>query len=155
MPAGSAADRTDGNATDRKDTMDRSQCQMLAQRWAHEGVAKGHVEVFDHLVSAEAIDHSGPTAVRGVEGFKSRTRAMHAAIRDIEVVVEDLLVDGDKVAWRWKLTGIHHGPFLGVAPTGKRVTLTGINIQRVANGTVIEHWSNADQLGLLRQLQTS
>jgi predicted ester cyclase len=134
--------------------MDRAQCQSLVERWAREGVAKGDVEVFEHLVSAEAIDHSGPTPARGVEGFKSRTRAMHAAIKDIEVTVEDLLVDGDKIAWRWKLTGTHYGPFLGVAPTGKRVTLTGINIQRVANGTVVEHWSNADQLGLLRQIQT-
>jgi predicted ester cyclase len=134
--------------------MDRSQCQSLVEQWAREGVAKGDVEVFDHRVSTEAIDHSGPTPGRGVEGFKSRTRAMHAAIKDIEVTVEDLLVDGDRIAWRWTLTGVHHGPFLGVAPTGKRVTLTGINIQRVANGVVIEHWSNTDQLGLLRQIQT-
>jgi predicted ester cyclase len=127
---------------------------MLVQRWAHEGVAKGHVEVFDHLVSAEAIDHSGPTAVRGVEGFKRRTLALHVALTEIEVVVEDVLVDGDKLAWRWRLTGTHHGPFLGVSPTGKHVTLTGINVQRVANGAVVEHWSSADQLGLLRQIQT-
>jgi predicted ester cyclase len=134
--------------------MNRSECQTLAERWANEGVAKGRVEVFAELVSADAVDHSGPTTVTGIEGFKSRTRGIHAAFADIEVVIEDLLVDGDKVAWRWTLTAAHHGPFLGVAPTGKRVTMTGMNIQRVANGVVVEHWSNADQLGLLRQVQT-
>jgi predicted ester cyclase len=134
--------------------MDRSQAEALAQRWASAGVAKGEVEVFDELLSADAIDHSGSTDVRSVEGFKVRTRAVHAAFTDIAVVVEDLLVDRDKIAWRWTLTGTHHGPFLGASPTGRRVTLTGINIQRVANGVVVEHWSNADQLGLLRQVQT-
>lgn len=134
--------------------MDRSQAEALAQRWAHEGVAKGQVEVFDELVSADAIDHSGPTDVQGIEGFKVRTRAVHAALQSIEIVVEELLVDGDKIAWRWTLKGTHHGPFLGVPPTGKRVSMTGMNIQRVSHGLVVEHWSNADQLGLLRQVQS-
>jgi predicted ester cyclase len=133
--------------------MDRSDAESLAQRWAHEGVAKGKVEVFDEWVSADAIDHSGSTDARGVEGFKVRTRGVHAAFTEIEVVVEDLLVDGDKIAWRWRLTGTHRGPFLGVSATGKRVSMTGMNIQRMRNGLVVEHWSNADQLGLLRQVQ--
>ncbi len=134
--------------------MDRSQAEALVQRWAEVGVAKGRVEVFDELVSADALDHSGATDVRGVDGFKVRTRGVHAAFTAIEVVVEDVLLEGDKIAWRWTLKGVHHGPFLGVLPTGRRVTLTGINIQRVAKGVVVEHWSNADQLGLLRQVQT-
>jgi predicted ester cyclase len=133
--------------------MDRSQAEALVHRWTHEGVAKGKVEVFDELVSADAIDHSGSTDARGVEGFKVRTHGVHVSFTDIEVVVDDLLVEGDKMAWRWTLTGAHHGPFLGVSPTGKRVSITGMNIKRVANGMVVEHWSNADQLGLLRQVQ--
>jgi predicted ester cyclase len=133
--------------------MNRLQCHTFAQRWAREAVAEGRVDVFDELVSPDAVDHSGPAPVNGVEGFKSRTRGIHAAFTDIEVVVEDLLVDGDKLAWRWRLTAIHSSPFLGVAPTGRRVTMTGMNIQRIANGMVVEHWSNADQLGLLRQVQ--
>jgi predicted ester cyclase len=133
--------------------MDRSQAEALVRRWALEGVAGGRVDVFDDLVSADAIDHSGPTDVRGIESFKTRTLAVHGAFNEIEVVVEDLLVDGNKIAWRWRLTGRHCGPFLGAPPTGRRVTMTGVNIQRLANGVVVEHWSNADQLGLLRQLQ--
>jgi predicted ester cyclase len=134
--------------------MNRSQCQTLAERWAREGVAEGRVDVFDELVSADAVDHSGPVSMKGVEGFKTRTRGIHDAFTDVDVVVLDLLVDGDKLAWRWTLTATHHGAFLGVAPTGRRVTMTGMNIQRIANGVVVEHWSNADQLGLLRQVQT-
>jgi predicted ester cyclase len=134
--------------------MNRSQCQTLAERWAHEAVAEGRVEVFDELVSADAVDHSGPAPVNGVEGFKNRTRGIHVALTNVEVVVEHLLVDGDELAWRWRLTATHHGPFLGVAPTGRHVTLTRMNFQCIANGRVVEHWSNADQLELLRQVQT-
>jgi predicted ester cyclase len=134
--------------------MNRSQCETLVVRWAHEGVGKGQVEVFDHLVAADAVDHSGPVEMRGVEGFKNRTRGVHAVFSEIKVVVEDLLVDGDKLAWRWTLTGTHTGPFLGVPPTRKRIAMSGMNIQRVANGVVVEHWSLADQLGVLRQVQT-
>jgi predicted ester cyclase len=133
--------------------MDRSQAEVLVRRWAREGVAEGRVEVFDDLVSADAIDHSGPTDVRGIESFKTRTLAVHCAFKEIEVLVEDLLVDGDKIAWRWTLTGTHYGPFAGAPPTGRRITMTGMNIQRLANSVVIEHWSNTDQLGLLRQVQ--
>jgi predicted ester cyclase len=133
--------------------MDRIQCRTLAQRWAEEAVARGRVEVFDELVFAEALDHSGPTPMRGVEGFKSRTRSVHAAFSEIQVIVGDLLMDGEKLAWRWQLTATHHGSFLNVPPTGRRVTMTGINLQLVANGRVVEHWSNADQLGLLKQVQ--
>ncbi len=79
---------------------------------------------------------------------------MHASFTQVQVVVEDLLADGDMMAWRWTLTATHSGPFAGVAPTGRRVTMTGMNIQRIAAGMVVEHWSNADQLGLLRQVQT-
>ena len=133
--------------------MDRSPAEVFARRWANEGVAQGRVEVFDELVSAVAVDHSGPADAIGVEGFKLRTRPIHAAFTDLRVVVEDVLVDGDKIAWHWTLTGMHTGPFQGVAPTGRRVRMTGMNIQRLEVGKVVEHWSHADQLGLLRQLQ--
>jgi predicted ester cyclase len=133
--------------------MDRSQAHVLAERWAAEGVAEGRVEVFDELVSPDAVDRSGPADMRGVEGFKVRTRGVHAAFSAISVDVAAVLVDGDTIAWRWTLKATHSGPFLGVAATGRRVTMTGMNIQRVADGRVVEHWSNADQLGLLRQVQ--
>ena len=133
----------------------RLQVRALAERWATEAVAAGRVEVFDELVSADAVDHSGPKPVSGVDGFKLRTGAVHASFTEIAVTVEDVLVDEDRIAWRWRLTGTHSGPFAGVAPTGKHVAMSGMNIQRVENGRVVEHWSNSDQLGLLRQVQAS
>jgi predicted ester cyclase len=135
--------------------MERLQFEELAARWATEAVARGRVEVFDALLTEDAIDLSGPSPTVGVEPFKARTRAVHAAFSDLEVVVDALLVEGDRMAWRWTLTGVHRGAFLGVDPTGRRVTLAGVNVQRVVEGRVAEHWSLADQLGLLSCLRRS
>jgi predicted ester cyclase len=135
--------------------MERSRFEELANRWATEAVARGRVEVFDTLLTEDALDHSGSSPTVGVEPFKARTRALQGAFSDIEVVVDALLVDGDRMAWRWTLTGVHHGAFLGIAPTGRRVTLKGMNVQRIAKGRVAEHWSLADQLGLLSSLRRS
>ena len=74
------------------------------------------------------------------------------AFPDIEIVIDDQFAEGDRVANRWRDIGTHTGTFMGIAPTGKRVSFTGISIDRIAGGKVVESWINWDELGLLRQL---
>jgi predicted ester cyclase len=136
-----------------EDPMERARFEDVARRWATEAVGQGRVEVFDALLAADAIDRSGPIAAIGSETFKARARGVHAAFTDVEVVVDALLVEGDTMAWRWTLTGVHSGPLHGIAATGRRVTLKGMNVQRLVDGKVVEHWSIADQLGLVSALQ--
>jgi predicted ester cyclase len=128
--------------------------RALAERWVKEGVAQGNLAAFDELLAEEALDHSTRPPTRGREAFKARVRMIHAALSDVSVSVDDLLEDGDRIAWRWTLEATHTGPLMGVAATGKRVVLPGINIQRIAGGKVIEHWSQADFAGLLVQVRT-
>jgi steroid delta-isomerase-like uncharacterized protein len=135
--------------------MDRPGIDRLVQRWAKEAVAEGRLDVFDELLAEDAVDRSGPVHSRGVEAFKARTAAVHVAFVEIDVRVEDLLVDGDAIAWRWVLTGTHVGPFAGLAPTGRRVVLRGVNFQRLAGGRVIEHWTLVDVLGALKGLEST
>ena len=133
--------------------MDRDDFHKLARRWVKEGIEQCRVEVFDELLAEGVIDHSALVPTVGSAAFKARTRAVHAVLRDLEVAVADVIAEGDKIAWRWVLSGTHHGPFLGIAPTGRRVTLAGMNIQRLTSGRVAEHWSIADQFGLFHQLK--
>jgi len=63
-----------------------------------------------------------------------------------------MVAEGDKVVARLRISGTHQGEFLGIAPTGKQVTFTGIDILRIAEGKVMEHWGNVDELGMLQQL---
>ena len=66
--------------------------------------------------------------------------------------VDDLVVEGDRLAWRWTFEGTHTGPFAGVAPTHKQVVLRGVNLQTLKEGKVVEHWTLADLASALRQL---
>jgi steroid delta-isomerase-like uncharacterized protein len=133
--------------------MDRAQIQELVTRWATQAVAAGRDEVWDELLADDVVDRSGGGESRGRETFKARARAVYAAFADRTVSVDDLVVEGDRIAWRWTLTGTHSGPFLDIQPTGKRVTLRGVNFQRVRDGAIVEHWTLADLAGLARQLR--
>jgi predicted ester cyclase len=133
--------------------MNRPQIEELVTRWATQAVAAGRDEVWDDLLADDVIDRSGGGEARGRESFKARARAVQAAFGDRVVVVDDLVVDGDHIAWRWTLTGTHVGAFLDIQPTGGRITLRGVNFQRVRGGAVCEHWTLADLAGLARQLR--
>lgn len=92
-----------------------------------------------------------PAALDG-EGWKSFIAAFFAGFPDFRLVLEDVLAEGDRVAARWTFRGTHGGEFLGMAPTGKPVSMSAVEVNRVADGEVAEHWVVLDQLGLLRQL---
>ena len=66
--------------------------------------------------------------------------------------IDDLIAEGDKVVARTTMRGTHLGSFFGVPPSGKTVEMTGVHIVRIADGRIIEHWGNNDDLGLMRQL---
>lgn len=133
--------------------MDRSQVERLVRRWTKEGIAEGRLDTFDELLAEEVRDRSGPATTQGIESFKARAAAVRAAFAEIEVRVEDLLVDGDAIAWRWALTGRHVGNFAGVAPTGRRVTLYGVNFQRIKGDKVVEHWTLVDVFAATQALR--
>ena len=75
-----------------------------------------------------------------------------SAFPDTQMTVEDELADGDKVATRWTATGTHTGELMGIPPTGKQVTVTGMDINRLVGGKIVEHWGEFDQMGMMQQL---
>jgi len=70
-----------------------------------------------------------------------------------QIAVDDLLMDGDALAWRWTLTGTHVGPFAGTAPTGRRATLRGVKFQMIRGGRVAEHWTLIDVFTAMQPLR--
>jgi predicted ester cyclase len=96
---------------------------------------------------------SAPGQREGAEGFVGdKLAVLRAAFPDLVLTVEDELVEGDRIAWRWTLRATNTGSFAGLAPTGKPVVFQGLNIERLADGRIVEHWSIHDALELLRQL---
>jgi predicted ester cyclase len=120
--------------------MDRREIEALVHRWAALAVGEGQVDVFDEILAEDVRDLSGYAETRGRASFKARARAVRAAFSDVRVTVDDLVVDGDAIAWRWTLTGMAQPP----------VTLSGANFQKIAGGRVVEHWTLAD-LGRLKR----
>jgi steroid delta-isomerase-like uncharacterized protein len=93
-----------------------------------------------------------PGADMDVAGMKQLTTALWTAFPDAHVVVEDLIAEGDKVVSRATFRGTHQGEFMGIPPTGKQVSCTGIDIERIEAGKFVEGWANWDELGLMQQL---
>ena len=76
----------------------------------------------------------------------------HAAFPDEQTIFDDQIADRDKVVSRMTSTATHSGEFQGIPPTGKRITVTGIWIERIAEGKIVERWGVVDMLGVMQQL---
>jgi steroid delta-isomerase-like uncharacterized protein len=85
-------------------------------------------------------------------GLKQLLTAAMTAFPDAHHVVEDLIAEGDKVVARVTTRGTHRGEIMGIPPTGKRVSWTWIEIDRIADDRIVECWDNSDDLGLMQQL---
>jgi predicted ester cyclase len=146
-------DQRYGPEREERAVTNRKEVERLVERWTQDAIVGGRLEAFDDLLAPDVCDRSGPVATSGVETFKVRTAAVRSAFADIELRVEDLVVDDATIAWRWALTGTHVGPFAGIGPTGRRVTLRGVNFQRLEGGRVVEHWTLADLFGATQALR--
>ena len=117
-----------------------------------EGWNQGNTAVFDELLTPDYVGHDPSGPVHGPEGFKQFYATYRTAFPDTTITIEDQIAEGDMVASRWTATGTHQGPLMGIPPSGKRVTITGITITRFASGKEVESWFNYDTLGMLQQL---
>jgi len=93
-----------------------------------------------------------PGIPSGIEGAKAAHQIMLTGFPDYQTVIEDLFAEGDRVAARITMSGTHTGVFIGIPPTGKLVSFTGIYIARITNGKIVEHWGEEDGVSLLAQL---
>ncbi len=112
---------------------------------------EGFVEDF-FAVNYVAHENSKPGTSVSHRGIKQYLNRFYAVMPDLHITVEDLVAEGDKVVIRWTMRGTHAGEFMGSAPTGNSVTVKAIECFRIADGRIVERWSNWDQLALLQQL---
>jgi predicted ester cyclase len=128
--------------------------KQLVLRWKTERNA-GNVRVADDLCAPDVVLHmSGlptPGPVCGLEAFKPLFAAYLTAF-EFHSMPEFLIAEGDIVAIHEIFQLKHVGPFQGIPPTGKDLTVASAEIYRIANGKFVECWVEADMLGLLRQL---
>jgi predicted ester cyclase len=127
----------------------------IIQRFYREVLEGGDLDLIDELGSESYTDHEEPMPGQpaGLDGIRFYVNTMRSAFPDIKVKsLGPELADGDLEAVRVVLTGTHQGEFMGAAPTGRTVEFGGIDIIRVEDGKVVEHWGSADMLELMQQL---
>jgi steroid delta-isomerase-like uncharacterized protein len=127
---------------------------MEYQRIWVEGLNRGDVSAADGVFAPDCVIHftGVPDPLRTVGNWKEFVGVMLNAFPDLHFTMEDQLIQGDRVAFRWHATGTHTGP-LGAAPaTGKTIAVDGLIVDRLVNGKVQERWEQFDQTLMLQQL---
>ena len=126
----------------------------LAHRFYADVMVGGDLNALDEILTPNFVDHEeGPPGTPdGIDGVKAFVTMFREAFPDMQVSIEDVMEDGDRVAVRATMTGTHDGELMGVPPSGNRVRLEMIDIVRIEDGRCAEHWGAADNLSLMQQI---
>lgn len=132
----------------------RSKAYEVIRRMFDEGFATGDGSVVDELCSPELVEHqfglAGATAAEAVQHVKDAMSDVHRAVPDIAFTIEDAVEHGDTIWMRARGRGTASGPFFG-APSGRSIDITIVDIARVRDGRIVEHWGVPDRFALLAQ----
>jgi steroid delta-isomerase-like uncharacterized protein len=112
----------------------------------------GNLALADDILATDFVDHTHPEQLLGPESVKGEVKAFRAGFPDASIAVEQMISEGDIVAFRFTLRGTHLGTFADFPPTGKTNALTGVDFIRLANNKMIELWSVQDTLSWAQQL---
>ena len=131
----------------------KQQVTPYQQAWV-DGLNRGDVSTADKVFAPDCIIHisGSPEPNLGLAGFKQMVAGLLAAFPDIRFTIEDQVVSGDKKTTRWTGEGTHTGPLGEVKPTGKRMKIDGLILDRVVGDRVAERWEQWDQMGMMQQL---
>src|SRR3954468_11077490 len=109
--------------------------------------------MLDEITSPEATIHTPFSQHQAGRGrFEEEFTSMMRAFPDYHLSIEEQIAEADKVVTRYTARGTRQGELMDLSPTGKEVSVTGIAIDRVSGGNIVEHWSEADTLGMMQQL---
>ena len=124
----------------------------IVHRFYDEVLNKGQVDLVDELAVSDYVEHDPlPGQGTGISGLKERISAIVTGLEPT-FTVEDVVAEGDRVVVRWSNSGTHVETFLGIPATGRSFSIPGIDIYRLEDGRLAEHWHVIDQLGQMVQL---
>lgn len=127
--------------------------KQVVRRFVDEYQTAANEQSFAELLHPEVVDRSRPPGIaEGAEGVRQQFEAFRAAFPDFHAVIHDQIAEGDKVVTRKVFHGTHRGELMSIAPTGREVQIEVIDIVRIEDGQIVEHWNVVDRLGLLQQL---
>lgn len=126
--------------------------KSIVRCFFEEGPSKGDLSAADKMLAPNFVLHVPLPSAPGIQGMNAVITACREAFEHLNVTVEDMVAEGNKVAARFTAHGIHKGAFMDMPPTNKSINMTGIEIFRIENGKIMELWGEANLLGLMQQL---
>jgi predicted ester cyclase len=133
--------------------MSAEENKTIARRIPLEAINNKNLALLDEVVDPAGIDHAAPPGTpETFEATKQFLGMLITAFPDLRYTIDQEVAEGDKVVQRVGVSGTMKGDFMGIPATGKHATWSEIHITRFANGKIVEHWANIDQLGMLQQL---
>ena len=119
-------------------------------RSLYEAFNKHNPALLDEFIAPDFVHHT--QQLRGLESYKQYETMVYKGFPDLHDTIEGIIAEGDKVWVRVKVTGTHAGEYRGLAPTGKKITVTYVGIYRIVEGKIVERWSVYDLLEFYKQL---
>lgn len=128
--------------------------RTVARRFVAEVFNAGNERAYDELVADDYLNHNPPIpGLPGTKaGFLQAVLTTRQAFPDVQVSIEDMIAEGDRVMFRDTARATHQGEFQGIAATGRALSWTEMHFFRIRDGRIAEHWANFDQLGILVQM---
>jgi steroid delta-isomerase-like uncharacterized protein len=127
--------------------------KALAQRWFTEVMNQGNEDVIDEITAPNFVDHDPlPGTSPDRDGLHDFVKQVRSAFPDLDAEIDDILVEGDRLAVRSTIRGTHEGDFMGIAATGKKVEVANYDFVRIENDQAVEHWGTIDSAALMEQL---
>lgn len=126
--------------------------EELIRRFYEDVLVGGDLAVLDEIATPDYQEHDPlPGQGDGLQGLRERATMLREGLA-VRFTIEDVIESGEKLVVRWTNSGTHVGEFLGIPPTNKSFSVSGIDIYRLEGGRLAEHWHVIDQLALLQQL---
>ena len=133
--------------------MKRGTLSTISRRAFDEVWSGDNPAAIDELFDVDYVFHdAGSPAMAGLDQFKQLLGMYRTIFANLRFEVLDEIVNGDRIATRWVATSVHAAPFAGIAPTGRRLSATGLTIDRIHDGKIVETWTNWDTLGVMQQI---
>ena len=128
--------------------------KAIVRQLIEEGINQNDLSVGDALVAADFIEHEElpPNVPTGVDGVKALFTMLHNAFPDFNATINDLIAEGEKVVVYMTWTGTQQGEWMGLPPSGNQISFDVIDIFRVADGKIQEHWGVSDNMTMMQQL---
>jgi steroid delta-isomerase-like uncharacterized protein len=135
-------------------TSSTEQHQRIIQRYYEEVWNRGRLDVLDELLDPQYINHtpSVPNPPPGPDGLKPIVAAIRKAFPDLHYEIKEIIVNDSMAVARVIMTGTQQDSLFDLPPTGKKITVNQINMEKIRNGRVVEHWRVTDELTMMKQL---